>query len=139
LSAAHSGSFGGMMALVKKKSRRALSAGQKGGRENCCVGHSLNGAEQFLLPTYKRQPWHTTAAARTFRFNWKKVSDFLAASPLNALRPRASAHCEVIRREAGARFIPRISITSYQGPARRKLSRLSGMDRVFFSNSARSD
>src|SRR5260370_23583650 len=98
----------------------------------------LSDAEQFLLPTYKRQPFVFThgRGAYVYDSTGKKYLDFLGGIAVNALGHAHPRIVKVIRREA-ARAIHLSSLyhTAYQGPLARKLVEISGMDRVFFSNS----
>src|SRR5882762_2593693 len=95
-------------------------------------------AEQFLLPTYKRQPVVMThgRGAYVFDSTGKKYLDCLGGIAVNALGHAHPRIVKVIRREAGrAIHLSNLYHNAYQGPLARKLSGWSGMDRVFFSNS----
>ncbi len=95
-------------------------------------------AEQFLLPTYKRQPVVMThgRGAHVFDSTGKKYLDFLGGIAVNALGHAHPRVVRVIRREAArAIHLSNLFHNAYQGPLARKLSEWSGMDRVFFSNS----
>jgi len=95
-------------------------------------------AEQFLLPTYKRQPVVMThgRGAYVFDSTGKKYLDFLGGIAVNALGHAHPRVVRVIRREAArAIHLSNLFHNAYQGPLARKLSEWSGMDRVFFSNS----
>jgi acetylornithine/N-succinyldiaminopimelate aminotransferase len=95
-------------------------------------------AEQFLLPTYKRQPVVMThgRGAYVFDSTGKKYLDFLGGIAVNALGHAHPRVVKVIRREAArAIHLSNLFHNAYQGPLARKLSEWSGMDRVFFSNS----
>ncbi len=95
-------------------------------------------AEQFLLPTYKRQPVVMThgRGACVFDSTGKKYLDFLGGIAVNALGHAHQRIVKVIRREAGrAIHVSNLYHNAHQGPLARKLSGWSGMDRVFFSNS----
>jgi len=64
------------------------------------------------------------------------TSIFLAASPSTALATPTRAIVKVIRRQAArAIHLSNLYHNAYQGPLARKLAEISGMDRVFFSNS----
>src|SRR5882762_9003609 len=95
-------------------------------------------AEQFLLPTYKRQPVVMThgRGAYVFDSTGKKYLDFLGGIAVNALGHAHPRIVKTIRREA-ARAIHFCNLyhNAYQGPLARKLTEISGMSRVFFSNS----
>jgi acetylornithine/N-succinyldiaminopimelate aminotransferase len=95
-------------------------------------------AEQFLLPTYKRQPIVMThgRGAYVFDSTGKKYLDFLGGIAVNALGHAHPRIVKVIRREAArAIHLSNLFHNAYQGPLARKLAAWSGMDRVFFSNS----
>src|SRR5881296_2907842 len=95
-------------------------------------------AEQFLLPTYKRQPVVMThgQGAYVFDSTGKKYLDFLGGIAVNALGHAHPRIVKVIRREAArAIHLSNLFHNAYQGPLARKLAGWSGMDRVFFSNS----
>jgi acetylornithine/N-succinyldiaminopimelate aminotransferase len=95
-------------------------------------------AEQFLLPTYKRQPVVMThgRGAYVFDSTGKKYLDFLGGIAVNALGHAHPRVVKVIRREAArAIHLSNLFHNAYQGPLARKLAAWSGMDRVFFSNS----
>ena len=95
-------------------------------------------AEQFLLPTYKRQPVVMThgRGAYVFDSTGKKYLDFLGGIAVNALGHAHPRIVKVIRREAArAIHLSNLFHNAYQGPLGRKLAAWSGMDRVFFSNS----
>jgi acetylornithine/N-succinyldiaminopimelate aminotransferase len=95
-------------------------------------------AEQFLLPTYKRQPVVMThgRGAYVFDSTGKKYLDFLGGIAVNALGHAHPRVVKVIHREAArAIHLSNLFHNSYQGPLARKLAAWSGMDRVFFSNS----
>src|SRR5713101_2502691 len=95
-------------------------------------------AEQFLLPTYKRQPVVMThgCGAYVYDASGKKYLDFLGGSPIikkNHAHPRI---VKVIRREAArAIHLSNLYHNAHQGPLARKLAAWSGLDRVFFTNS----
>ena len=95
-------------------------------------------AEQFLLPTYKRQPVVMThgRGAYVFDSTGKKYLDFLGGIAVNALGHAHPRIVKVIRREAArAIHVSNLFHNAYQGPLARKLAGWSDMDRVFFSNS----
>ncbi len=100
----------------------------------------LTDAEQFLLPTYKRQPFVLThgRGAYVYDSGGRKYLDFLGGIAVNALGHAHLRIVKVIRREAArAIHLSNLYHNAYQGPLARKLADLSGMDRVFFSNSSR--
>jgi acetylornithine/N-succinyldiaminopimelate aminotransferase len=95
-------------------------------------------AEQFLLPTYKRQPVVMTHGRGSYVFDstGKKYLDFLGGIAVNALGHAHPRVVKVIRREAArAIHLSNLFHNAYQGPLARKLAGWSGMNRVFFSNS----
>jgi acetylornithine/N-succinyldiaminopimelate aminotransferase len=99
---------------------------------------ALRDAEQFLLPTYKRQPIVFTHGrdCRVYDSTGKKYLDFLGGIAVNALGHAHPRIVTVIRREAArAVHLSNLYHHAYQGPLARKLAECSGMDRVFFSNS----
>jgi predicted acetylornithine/succinylornithine family transaminase len=102
------------------------------------VDPRLNDAEQFLLPTYKRQPFVFTHGRGSYIFDstGKKYLDFLGGIAVNALGHAHPRIVKIIRREASrAIHFSNLYHNAYQGPLARKLAQISGMDRVFFSNS----
>ena len=95
-------------------------------------------AEQFLLPTYKRQPFIMThgQGAYVYDSTGKKYLDFLGGIAVNALGHAHPRIVRVIRREAArAIHLSNLYHNAYQGPLARKLASWSGLDRVFFANS----
>ncbi len=98
----------------------------------------LRDANQFLLPTYKRQPIVFTHGRGCYVYDssGKKYLDFLGGIAVNALGHAHPRIVKVIRREsARAIHLSNLFHNSFQGPLARKLAQWSGMDRVFFSNS----
>src|SRR5579863_2963909 len=115
-------------ARVTKKSRAPISKPDP----------RLHDAEQFLLPTYKRQPFVITHGRGCYVFDTtgKKYLDFLGGIAVNALGHAHPRIVKVIRREAGrAIHLSNLFHNSFQGPLARKLAQWSGLDRVFFANS----
>jgi len=95
-------------------------------------------AESYLLPTYKRQPFVITHGRGAYLFdaNGKKYLDFLGGIAVNALGHAHPRIVKVVRREAArAIHLSNLYHNAFQGPLARKLVQISGMDRVFFSNS----
>jgi acetylornithine/N-succinyldiaminopimelate aminotransferase len=95
-------------------------------------------AEQFLLPTYKRQPVLMThgRGAYVYDSTGKKYLDFLGGIAVNALGHAHPRIVKVIRREAArAIHLSNLYHNAFQGPLARKLAAWSGLDRVFFANS----
>jgi acetylornithine/N-succinyldiaminopimelate aminotransferase len=102
------------------------------------VDSRLSDADQFLLPTYKRQPFVIThgRGAYVYDSTGKKYLDFLGGIAVNALGHAHARIVKVIRREAArAIHLSNLYHNTFQGPLARKLAELSGMDRVFFANS----
>jgi predicted acetylornithine/succinylornithine family transaminase len=98
----------------------------------------LTDAEQFLLPTYKRQPFVLTHGRGAYVYDsaGKKYLDFLGGIAVSALGHAHPRIVKVIRRQAArAIHLSNLYHNAYQGPLARKLAEISGMDRVFFSNS----
>src|ERR1700731_4195893 len=95
-------------------------------------------AEKFLLPTYKRQAFVLERGKGCYVYDTagKKYLDFLGGIAVNALGHAHPRIVKVIRREAAhAVHFSNLYPNAYQGPRARKLAEISGMDRVFFSNS----
>jgi acetylornithine/N-succinyldiaminopimelate aminotransferase len=115
-------------ARVTKKSRAPISKPDP----------RLHDAEQFLLPTYKRQPFVITHGRGCYVFDstGKKYLDFLGGIAVNGLGHAHPRIVKVIRREAArAIHLSNLYHNAFQGPLARKLAQWSGLDRVFFSNS----
>jgi acetylornithine/N-succinyldiaminopimelate aminotransferase len=99
---------------------------------------ALSDAENFLLPTYKRQPFVLTHGRGCYVYDasGKKYLDFLGGIAVNALGHVHPRIVKVIRREAArAIHLSNLYHNSFQGPLARKLTEWSGLDRVFFTNS----
>jgi predicted acetylornithine/succinylornithine family transaminase len=128
-----------MMRNTSKKRAVARSVHQrKQARPARATDPCLGDAEQFLLPTYKRQPFVLTHGRGSYIFDstGKKYLDFLGGIAVNALGHAHPRIVKVIRREAArAIHLSNLYHNAYQGPLARKLAEISGMDRVFFSNS----
>jgi len=128
-----------MRAPAKKKA--AMQSARKASRPHLLKPKAdtrLSDAGQFLLPTYKRQPFVIThgRGAYVFDSTGKKYLDFLGGIAVNALGHAHPRIVKVIRREsARAIHLSNLYHNAYQGPLARKLAEISGMDRVFFSNS----
>src|SRR5260370_22031550 len=128
-----------MRALNQKKAiARAVQTSKHSRLPKPKLDTRLSDADQFLLPTYKRQPFVLTHGHGAFGFDatGKKSLAFLGGIAGNALGHAHPRIVKVIRREA-ARAIPLSNLfhSAYQGPLARKLAAWSGMGRVFFSNS----
>jgi acetylornithine/N-succinyldiaminopimelate aminotransferase len=128
-----------MKTSFKKKPRLRLVRNPKSvGTRTSKPDTRLLDAEQFLLPTYKRQPMVMTHGRGAYVFDsaGKKYLDFLGGIAVNALGHAHPRIVKVIRREAArAIHLSNLFHNAYQGPLARKLAAWSGMDRVFFSNS----
>jgi len=99
---------------------------------------ALADAEQFLLQTYKRQPLVFTHGRGPYVFDstGKKYLDFLGGIAVNGLGHAHPNIVKIIRREsARAIHLSNLFHNEFQGPLAKKLGEISGMDRVFFSNS----
>ena len=99
---------------------------------------ALMDAEKFLLPTYKRQPLVFTHGRGPYVFDstGKKYLDFLGGIAVNGLGHAHPNIVKVIRREsARAIHLSNLFHNEFQGPLAKKLAEISGLDRVFFSNS----
>jgi len=99
---------------------------------------ALADAEKYLLPTYKRQPLIFTRGRGPYVFDstGKKYLDFLGGIAVNGLGHAHPNIVKVIRREsARAIHLSNLFHNEFQGPLAKKLVEISGMDRVFFSNS----
>lgn len=100
--------------------------------------NALRDAERYLLPTYKRQPVLFTHGRGPYVFDstGKKYLDFLGGIAVNGLGHAHPRIAKTIRREsARAIHLSNLFHNEFQGPLARKLAELSGLDRVFFTNS----
>jgi predicted acetylornithine/succinylornithine family transaminase len=94
--------------------------------------------KRFLLPTYNRYPvgFERGKGVFLYDFEGKKYLDFVAGLGVNAL---GYAHPRIVKaiREQAARVIhvSNLYYNEYQGRLAERLCQLSGLDRVFFSNS----
>ncbi len=94
--------------------------------------------KRFLLPTYNRDPvgFERGKGVFLYDFEGKKYLDFVAGLGVNAL---GHAHPRIVKtiREQAARVIhlSNLYYNEYQGQLAERLCQLSGLDRVFFSNS----
>lgn len=129
-----------MMRKSSKKNSKARLA-QKAGKFAAAGSKPdarLQDAENFLLPTYKRQPVIMThgKGAYVFDSTGKKYLDFLGGIAVNALGHAHPRIVKVIRREAArAIHLSNLYHNAFQGPLARRLAEWSGLDRVFFANS----
>lgn len=95
-------------------------------------------ADEYLLPTYKRQPIVFThgRGAYVFDSTGKKYLDFLGGIAVNALGHAHPRIVRTIRRESGrAIHFSNLFHNKFQGPLAKKLAEWSGLSRVFFANS----
>jgi predicted acetylornithine/succinylornithine family transaminase len=94
--------------------------------------------KRFLLPTYNRYPvaFERGKGVFLFDFEGRKYLDFVAGLGVNAL---GHAHPRIVKtiREQASRVIhlSNLYYNEYQGRLAERLCQLSGLDRVFFSNS----
>ncbi len=94
--------------------------------------------QHFLLPTYNRYPLAIERGKGVFLYDFegKKYLDFVAGLGVNAL---GHAHPRIVKaiREQVAKVIhlSNLYYNEYQGQLAERLCQLSGLDRVFFSNS----
>jgi acetylornithine/N-succinyldiaminopimelate aminotransferase len=127
--------------INKKKKKTTGSVARKAGRTGLPAPKAksiLRDANQFLMPTYKRQPIIFTHGRGCYVYDsrGKKYLDFLGGIAVNALGHAHPRIVKVIRREsARAIHLSNLFHNSFQGPLARKLAHWSGLDRVFFSNS----
>ncbi|MHB8501203.1 MAG: aspartate aminotransferase family protein [Candidatus Acidiferrales bacterium] len=123
---------------TKKSANIAARKAKKAPPRASKAASILRDANQFLLPTYKRQPIVFTHGRGCYVYDsrGKKYLDFLGGIAVNALGHAHPRIVEVIRREsARAIHLSNLFHNSFQGPLARKLAQWSGLDRVFFSNS----
>ncbi len=123
---------------TKKTPRFAVRTAKKSSPHRSDAKSILRDANQFLMPTYKRQPIIFTHGRGCYVYDssGKKYLDFLGGIAVNALGHAHPRIVKVIRREsARAIHLSNLFHNSYQGPLARKLAQWSGLDRVFFSNS----
>src|ERR1039458_8711752 len=94
--------------------------------------------KRFLLPTYNRYPvaFERGKGVFLFDFEGRKYLDFIAGLGVNAL---GHSHPRIVKtiREQAAKLIhvSNLYYNEYQGQLAERLCQLSGLDRVFFSNS----
>ncbi len=122
----------------KKTAKSAVRSPKKFSPRASNAKSILRDANQFLMPTYKRQPIVFTHGRGCYVYDsrGKKYLDFLGGIAVNALGHAHPRIVKVIRREsARAIHLSNLFHNSFQGPLARKLAQWSGMDRVFFSNS----
>src|ERR1700688_682156 len=121
-----------------KRSKSAVRTAKRARPRALNANSILRDANQFLMPTYKRQPIVFTRGRVCYVYDsrGKKYLDFLGGIAVNALGHAHPRIVKVIRREsARAIHLSNLFHNSFQGPLARKLAHWSGMDRVFFSNS----
>jgi acetylornithine/N-succinyldiaminopimelate aminotransferase len=123
---------------TKKAASSAARTAKTASQRSSKVTSILRDANQYLMPTYKRQPIVFTHGRGCYVYDsrGKKYLDFLGGIAVNALGHAHPRIVKVIRREAArAIHLSNLFHSSFQGPLARKLAQWSGMDRVFFSNS----
>jgi acetylornithine/N-succinyldiaminopimelate aminotransferase len=123
---------------TKKAGKSAARMAKKASPRASKTKSILRDANQFLMPTYKRQPIVFTHGRGCYVYDsrGKKYLDFLGGIAVNALGHAHPRIVKTIRREsARAIHLSNLFHNSFQGPLARKLAQWSGMDRVFFSNS----
>ena len=125
---------------AKKKVGSPARAAKKAPPRPSNAASVLRDANQFLLPTYKRQPIVFTHGRGCYVYDsrGKKYLDFLGGIAVNALGHAHPRIVKVIRREsARAIHLSNLFHNSFQGPLARKLAQWSGLDRVFFCKQRR--
>lgn len=123
---------------TKNPKSSAVKTAKKTSSRGSKTDSILRDADEFLLPTYKRQRVVFTHGRGCYVYDsrGKKYLDFLGGIAVNALGHAHPRIVKVIGREAGrAIHLSNLFHHAYQGPLARKLAKWSGMDRVFFSNS----
>jgi acetylornithine aminotransferase/acetylornithine/N-succinyldiaminopimelate aminotransferase len=123
---------------TKKTGKSAARMAKKASPRASKTKSILRDANQYLMPTYKRQPIVFTHGRGCYVYDarGKKYLDFLGGIAVNALGHAHPRIVKTIRREsARAIHLSNLFHNSFQGPLARKLAQWSGMDRVFFSNS----
>ncbi|HKN75291.1 MAG TPA: aspartate aminotransferase family protein [Candidatus Acidoferrum sp.] len=123
---------------TNKTAKPAVRTAKKSSPRASNAKSILRDANQFLMPTYKRQPIVFTHGRGCYVYDsrGKKYLDFLGGIAVNALGHAHPRIVKVIRREATrAIHLSNLFHNSFQGPLARKLAQWSGLDRVFFSNS----
>ena len=102
------------------------------------LGQIADLEKRFLLPTYNRYPvgFERGKGVFLYDFEGKKYLDFVAGLGVNALGHAHPRIVKIIRAQA-ARVIhvSNLYYNEYQGQLAERLCQLSGLDRVFFSNS----
>src|SRR5579872_4161613 len=93
---------------------------------------------RYLLQTYNRYPVVIARGKGVFLFDLdgKRYLDFVAGLGVNALGHAHPRIVKVIREQAArAIHLSNLYYNEYQGALAKKLCELSGLQRVFFSNS----
>ncbi|MGB9075047.1 MAG: aspartate aminotransferase family protein [Terriglobales bacterium] len=94
--------------------------------------------KRFLLPTYNRYPLAIEKGRGVFVYDFegKKYLDFVAGLGVNALGHGHPRIVKAIRQQAAKVIhLSNLYYNEYQGPLAERLCQLSGLERVFFSNS----
>jgi acetylornithine/N-succinyldiaminopimelate aminotransferase len=123
---------------TKKTAKSAVRSPKKFSPRASNAKSILRDANQFLMPTYKRQSIVFTHGRGCYVYDsrGKKYLDFLGGIAVNALGHAHPRIVKVIRREsARAIHLSNLFHNLFQGPLARKLAQWSGLDRAFFSNS----
>src|SRR5262245_2800814 len=126
-----------MRKIKRNRPKSAVSRGMRRQKENK-FAEAVALADQYLLPTYKREPIVFThgRGAYVFGSTGKKYLDFLGGIAVNALGHAHPRIVRTIRREAGqAIHFSNLFHNKFQGPLAKKLAEWSGLSRVFFANS----
>jgi acetylornithine/N-succinyldiaminopimelate aminotransferase len=92
---------------------------------------------QFLLQTYNRYPVVLTRGKGVFVWDaeGRRYLDFVAGLGVNALGHAHPRIVKVIREQARLIHVSNLYYNDYQGLLAEKLCSLSGLQKVFFSNS----
>jgi acetylornithine/N-succinyldiaminopimelate aminotransferase len=94
--------------------------------------------KRFLLPTYNRYPvaFERGKGVFLFDFEGRKYLDFVAGLGVSALGHAHPRIVKTVRDQAGKLIhVSNLYYHEYQGRLAERLCQLSGLDRVFFSNS----
>jgi acetylornithine/N-succinyldiaminopimelate aminotransferase len=94
--------------------------------------------QRYLLSTYNRYPvgFERGKGVFLYDFDGKKYLDFVAGLGVNALGYAHPRIVKTIREQAGRLIhVSNLYYNQYQGQLAERLCQLSGLDRVFFSNS----
>jgi acetylornithine/N-succinyldiaminopimelate aminotransferase len=98
----------------------------------------IRSEQQFLLPTYDRQKvlFEKGRGPYLWDSKGKRYLDFLAGIGVNAVGHRHPAIQQTLKRQAGRLIhVSNLFFHQYQAELAKRLTRISGVDRVFFCNS----